>query len=220
MGCKTHNFLHGTTMQRLGPSGKPFKVMPAVYEGLRVKNLIYKHARNSTTRTVAINARWGDMVWLRPDVAPVRMNTPPVSIDDIYRMLSYFTHFAGEFVWNHGNKIYTQVEFKRVIQPQLSHVFDIIMHIFTEREAKAKSLSLDDGLYYSITRGRVTGEWVTFPTQKSVVTIQKLYRGKLGRRRANQAREEYYRPGGRGYLAARNDFAARVANRAAANIRR
>jgi hypothetical protein len=32
-----------------------------------------------------------------------------------------------------------------------------------------------------------------------------------GRRRADQAREEYFRPGGRGYLAARNAFYAKAA---------
>jgi hypothetical protein len=136
--------------------------------------------------------------------------------------MTRFAGLAGPFVWRYGDRVFLRLELQHslfVERPALN----IVVHIYTEQEAKEEAGRSNDGLFYGVTReAPYTGQWASFPTRKHAVAIQKAYRGMKGRRKADQAREEYFRPGGRGYLAARNRFyagaAAMAANRAAANM--
>jgi hypothetical protein len=137
---------------------------------------------------------------------------------------------AKSFAWKHGPQLFLQLEFKHVKDVSGRPAFDIIMYIYNEQEAVQHARRTDDGLFYRISlhewKNRLDGQVVSFPTrERYAVTIQKAYRGRLGRRKADQAREEYYRPGGRGYLAASNSFyaaaaASSAAHRAAKRVKR
>jgi hypothetical protein len=145
--------------------------------------------------------------------------------EDWYKVLRFS---AGPFMWRYGNEVFLQLELEPVIAADRSRSFNIIMYIYNEEEARQHASRSDNGrsgTFYRTTPDEMQryapGKWVSFPTRNNyAVTIQKAFRGMKGRRRADQAREEYYRPGGRGYLAAMNGFAARAANRAAKRVRR
>jgi hypothetical protein len=203
-------------MQNVGPSGKPFDPLPEQFRGLRPKHAIFKHARDNTASRVTMT-RFDNLTKL----VAMAVSVPAMSLA-IYPAMLFL---AGEFTWAHGNVVYLQLELKHA-----KHLgrpaFNIIMHIFNEQEAREKAGRTDDGVFYRTSRqdwqSRRVGDWASFPTRKHAIAIQKAYRGKLARRKADRLREEYYRPGGRGYLAARNRFyagaAVMAANQAAANM--
>jgi hypothetical protein len=208
---------------------RPFRNLPEGFKDLLLNNLVFKHVsspdglydtkfRDITGSLYLPNLHAQQAYRLRLPYAPEIYADIP--IETIYQVLVPYadnnsTARENSFMWKYGDRVYVRLVLKPLYWTNPPSL-DIQINIYNEQRAREEARSSNDGLFYSMTRGSSTGEWVTFPTRKSVVTIQKLYRGKLGRRRADQAREEYYRPGGRGYLAARNNFAAQAAAQAAA----
>lgn len=150
-----------------------------------------------------------------------------VTIEDLYLYILREMD-SSAYAWrlgDDGDQIHLRLEVQ--YNPR-EHTKTLRLHVYTEALARKNALKdaqdgsdgSDDGSeYYRVRRrGGAIAEsgFVRFPTRtNAALTIQKAYRGFKGRRLADEARDAYYRPGARGYLAAERNFYTRAAQGAA-----
>lgn len=180
-----------------GINGKPFYNVPSLYKRmLRPATITYNHVAKNEKK---VEPLYRDLTFGR-------------TIHDFYHQL---VEEEENYVYKHFVVVWLQVEFKHRMNR-----FDIVLHIYSsESEARDASQQSDDGTFYYMPKpGLPISRWdiAKFQTLSKgrshyATQIQKQYRARLGRKKADQARHEYYRPGGRGYQAARNSFLATAA---------